>query len=130
MHRAQKLAALAAGLLCLAMGVHDACRQPGAAERRLMFAAVLRPLAALPLPAGTVVALVVPPAIVAGGGEGRPVFYEAVWRRPDLLWSSAPEVDRVETCRYAVVVGPFPAAAPWRQIWRSGRLTLLERPPS
>lgn len=130
MHRAQPFAALGAGFLCLAMGVHDACHRPDASERRSMFTAVLRPLAALPLPAGTVVALIVPPAIVVGGGEGQPVFYEAVWRRPDLLWLSAPEIDRVSTYRYAVVVSPFPAAAPWRQVWRSGRLTLFERPPS
>lgn len=130
MRRAQPLAALVAGVLCLAMGVHDACRQPGTSERAPAFAGVLKPLAALPLPAGSAVALVVPPEVVVGGGDRRPVFFEAVWRRPDLFWSPFPEVDSSITCRYVVVVGPAVAPTPWRQVWRSGHLTLFERLPS
>ncbi|HQT94423.1 MAG: hypothetical protein B7Z61_03395 [Acidobacteria bacterium 37-71-11] len=130
MLRAQPLAALGAGLLCLAMGVHDACRQPGASEREPTFTKTLQPLAALPLPAGSAVALVVPPEVLVGGTDRRPVFFEAVWRRPDLFWSSFPEVGHGISCRYVVVVGPAVVPTPWRQVWRSGHLTLFERLPS
>ncbi len=112
------------------MGVYDACRQLGASEREPTFTGVLQPLAALPLDAGSAVALVVPPEIVAGGTDGRPVFFEAVWRRPDLLWSFSPEVGHGIGCRYVVVVGPAAVPTPWRQLWQSGHLTLFERLPS
>lgn len=130
MRRAQPLAALGAGLLCLAMGVHDACRQPGAAEREPAFAKVLLPLAAMPLPAGSAVALVVPPEIVAAGTDRQPLFFEAVWRRPDLLWSFPPDARHGITCRYVVLVGPAQVSPPWRQVWRGGYLALFERPPA
>jgi hypothetical protein len=129
-HHPQPLAAVAAGFVCLAMGVHDACRRPAASQREPTFAGVLQPLTALPLPAGSAVTLVVPPEVVVGGADGRPVFFEAVSRRPDLLWSFSPETGQGTPCRYVVVVGPTVVPQPWRRVWRSGHLTLLERLPS
>ncbi len=116
--------------MCLAMGVHDACRRPAASQREPAFAGVLQPLAALPLPAASAVTLVVPPEIVVGGTDGRSVFFEAVSRRPDLLWSFSPKMGQGMPGRYVVVVGPTVLPEPWRRIWGRGHLTLFERLPS
>lgn len=130
MSRLASYAPVIAALVCLAVGIHDACREPTAGENASPFAGILQPLAALPLPAGSAVALAVPAVVAARSPNAGAVFFEAIRQRPDLLWSPRLDAGPGSTRRYLVVVAPAPAPPRWRQLWQRGELTLFARPPA
>ena len=84
------------------------------------------PVAAAPIPSGTVVTLV-PPAAPKIFREF--LRFEAAWLRPDLLWRNGKGWPESSATEWVVVIGPRPQAAGWAMVWREGDITVLRRVP-
>ena len=116
---------MVAAVVCLCSGVYEATRRPPVTARAPAAAAALRPLRALPVAAGTTVALLLP----GGATEPQRVhawLYEAAWQRPDLRWA-LPAPTAVDSFRNLVAVGIASPGAGWRLVWRRGDVSLFTR---
>jgi len=125
--RALVLAAAAASLaLGLWLGVprrRDRPREPA-------WSVHLAPLVTAPLADGRPSALVIPPTV--SPLAARNLLFETVWLRPGVRWLPRTRLPGPAGPSTAVLITPrgAPASIPppgWREAWRRGWITVLER---
>lgn len=123
MSRLPRHGALAAALISLVVGVHDATRIPPSSRREADRASALAALARAPLPAGSLVALA--PGVGGNTGEESTLFYEAVRRRPDLRWGTLNGWPAQTKPGFLVTLGAVEPPGGWREFWRAGLLRVF-----
>jgi hypothetical protein len=120
------LLAVAAAVGCVLVGAWETTRWFTALGRVPRWEEQLAPLADMPVPAGTEVALSLP-AEPGGADAAAAVLYEAVWRRPDLRWGWLSTWPSGRPPQRVVAVGMAPAPPGWREVWGEGDVRLLAR---
>jgi hypothetical protein len=115
--------ALAAALVSLVVGVHDATRIPPPTKRAPAPASVLAPLARAPLPAGSFTALA--PSAESNADKRTNLFYEAVYRRPDLRWGMLDGWPAQTRPTFLVTLGATEPPRGWHEFWRAGQLRIF-----
>jgi hypothetical protein len=125
-NRLAAAASVGTAVLCVALGIHDACRLPPPDQRRPAWAPHLAPLATAPIAPGSAVALLGPPALMRSA-DASPLLYEAAWQRPDVRWALLDHWPASSPCRELVVVGDAAAPPGWAAVWRYVDVVLYER---